>query len=350
MFKYLPVLALLCAPLFASWDCPGKKEVKVYNSSIDDSDLFRKCEEIVFINAEYLLWNVRQNTLDYALYSESPARNNSDSLLASGKFQRAGFGFDSGYRFSLGYFNAPKYWELKAQYAWLYSKANDSISSSSNHFLIGTFPQLLSRSLVEATSLAQLHYHVADFLIDRVFHPNPHLKLRLYAGITGAFFNQKWKVRYLDVINNTTTTTNNWNFNGVGFRTGVSFDWFWRKDVYITGIMTFANLVGKYKNRSTSITTENLSGSDDISIPVGNTSYEDWRLSFNTQFLAGPSYQRCFQKCRFEIFAGYELNIWTNVLDVFRSTFGTASQSKQTLINSGLLGLQGLTVRVNVDF
>lgn len=349
MMKLL-ALILLATSLTAEWNCPSPKKEKIYNSSLDDSDLFRKCEKVFFFNGEFLYWKVLENPTDYALKTTQSARNSSNALLANGDFQKATFDWDPGYRICFGYFNAPKYWEVQGQYTWLYSSGNNHVNRPSlDRFIIGTFPQYLTDPIERADSHIQLHYHVGDLLVDRMFIPNPHLRLRLLGGLSGAFFTQRWRVRYLDIVY-TTTMTQNWTFDGGGFRMGTSFDWFWGKDFYISALVSFATIIGKYKNETTVISSENISGSDDVNLPFGNSRYQDYRVCLHTQMSVGPSYQRSFPKYRFEIFAGYELNAWTNIFEVFRSTQDSSFQTKQSFINRGILALTGLSLRTTLDF
>jgi Legionella pneumophila major outer membrane protein precursor len=336
--------------LLAAWQCPLPKKCKCYNSSIDDSDLFKRCDKVIFTNLEFLYWKVEEGADDYAIKMTKPPRNATTTLQAQGEYERASFDWSPGLRASVGYFNAPKYWEIRAQYTWLYSKGNESVlATGANLFLNGTFTQYLLNSLTSAETKNQLHYHVADILVDRMFLPNPHLRMRLYVGLTGGFFDQKWGIRYLDDIN-TTTVMNQWDFSGGGFRVGASVDWFWGCDFYVTGLVTFASLVGRYKNFSDINTDANVSGSDNVEIPFKETTFKDTRLVFQPQFYLGPSYQRSFCCNRFEIFAGYELNAWFNLIEVFRSSQNSAEQSKETFINTSVLGLHGLTVRATFDF
>ncbi len=348
--RWLAAFCIFSIPLLAKWECPLPKKCQCYDSSIDDSDLFRKCEKVIFVNAEFLYWKVEEGADDYAISMTKAPRNATAGLQATGTYEKASFDWEPGFRFSVGYFNAPRYWEIRGQYTQLYAKGENSIDApGSPLFLNGTFTQYLTGNLTRAETKNQLHYHVADILIDRMFLPNPHLRMRVYGGLTGGFFDQKWRVRYLDNLN-IETIMNEWKFNGAGFRIGVSFDWFWGSDFYVTGLVTFASLVGRYKNFSDINSGANISGSDNIDIPFKETTFKDTRLVFHPQFYLGPSYQRSFRCFRFEIFAGYELNTWFNLVEVFRSTQQSASLAKETRINDSVLGLHGLTVRLNMDF
>jgi hypothetical protein len=66
--------------------------------------------------------------------------------------------------------------------------------------------------------------------------------------------------------------------------------------------------------------------------------------------LIGPSWQKNFTCNRIEIFAGYEMNLWFNLQEIYRSTSGVPSAEKQTWQTTNALVLQGLTTRIVYDF
>ena len=66
--------------------------------------------------------------------------------------------------------------------------------------------------------------------------------------------------------------------------------------------------------------------------------------------IIGPSWQKNLPKNRIELFAGFEMNLWINLQEVYRSTSSTAMGAKETWINSSTLALYGLTTRLTVDF
>ncbi|MBF5058852.1 hypothetical protein NEPTK9_000351 [Candidatus Neptunochlamydia vexilliferae] len=319
----------------------------------DEQDLFNKDDAVVVINGEFLFWSVNEGALDYAIRMKKPAWGPSNSY-AQGDFEQAEFDFDPGYRFSIGYYRAPNFWEADFEWTYIHFKGTDRIkrSSSPEQFTTGTFPQVFSNPIDHATSRIQLHYKTADLIAHRVFHidNNPHLRLKLLGAFSGVWTHQNWKVRYFDAGTSATSTTNRWKYWGFGFRTGLSFDWFWGNHFYTTGKFTTALVIGRYKNHSKQTVNTPSQPGDNALVPVRDARYRDYRVSFTTQLLLGPSYQRSFNKWRFEIFAGYEMNIWTNLQEIFRSTAAPASGAKETWLSTGLVALQGLTLRGSVNF
>lgn len=316
-----------------------------------DADLFRKDEQIYAAHAEFLYWSVAEGNLDYATKMRHSAWGPSN-CYAQGRAETASYNLDPGFRLGLHYFRAPHYWEIKWQYTRMTSRGQNSAHKSSvaSKFLTGTWPQLALSPLSEATSHIHLNYNVFDMLADRVFFPNPHLRLRVVGGALAAWMDQDWKVRYTDSTPNSTTIRNRWHFVGAGLKTGTTVDWYWTRDLYMTGLGSFAVLMGTYSNRAKQTTTLAPDVGYDTSIPLRDVGYHDVRPTVTAQMILGPSWQKNFPHNRVELFAGFEMNIWFNLQEIYRSTSGTPQAAKETWVSTGLLALYGLTTRLTVDF
>ncbi len=309
-----------------------------------DADLFRKNVQVVSGHLEFLYWKPEESALDYALKMSIPA-GSIDPSFAQGTYKSGSFNMTPGVRLSISYFRAPKEWEVWGSYTRLTSTGHNSTSkpTPATVFLTGTWPQIMSSPLTQATSSLHLNYNVADLLADRYFNPNAHFRLRLLGGLTSAWMDQYWAVQYFDAPGDTTRIVNTWGYAGGGFRFGAMIDWFWTHDIYFTARGTFAALMGCYKNQSKQ--TTNLQ-----STPVRNAIYRDTRGALSMQAMLGPSWQKNYSCMRVEVFAGYEITTWSNLQEIYHSTAGTASAAKETWTNTGLLSMQGLTARVTMDF
>lgn len=309
-----------------------------------DADLFKRDDQVFSGHVSFLFWRVQEGALDYALKMQHASPPG--TVYAQGKYKIATFNGEPGFRLALGYFRAPHYWELWTQYTRLTARGENSVEKPevADRFLTGTWPQIIPTPLSKASSHIHLNYNVGDFLVDRFFNPNPHLRLRFLGGSTVAWINQNWVIRYFDPEGVVTQIRNRWKFIGAGFRIGTMIDWYCGYDLYLTATGTFASLLGSYHNitSQTAITAP---------LPIRDTHYSDARPTFSVQALVGLSWQKNFCSNRVEIFGGYELNSWFNLCEVYRS-IGSVDPfaAKQTLINTGMLALQGLTTRVSVDF
>lgn len=308
-----------------------------------NKDLFHKNQEVVSVHGEFIYWTVQEGALDFAqkMNQLAPA----DPSYAIGTVHSASYDIDPGIRCALSYFNAPKYWEVRAQYTHLISKGKNRVEKPSiaTEYLTGTWPQILTSPLVHAHSAITFNYNLFDLSVDRMFIPNPHLRLRMIAGIGAAWIQQDWKIHYFDSSQQNTTIRNRWHYVAGGIRCGVMGDWFWGTDVYLTGSTSIGVYMGTYDNRSKQ--TASI-----LTLPIRNSNFSDTRPAYSAQFLLGPSWQKNFTCNRMEIFAGYELSTWFNLQEIRRSGSGEASTAKETWLASGFVALHGLTTRVTFDF
>ena len=325
---------------------------KMSQNEEKEEDLFKKNDQIYAGHLEFLYWTVTEGNLDYALKMRGPAWSETTPSYAQGKFESASYGMAPGFRLGLHYFRATRYWELRWNYTRLTCTGKDEAfrPEPSNEYLTGTWPQVFTNPMTHAQSKLHFNYNVFDMLVDRVFIPNPHLRLRIIAGGTAAWMDQDWNVKYFDGNGNSTKISNRWNYAGGGIKSGTMVDWFWTRDIYITGSTMFGALLGNYSNHAKQLTNYGPNVGDNTAVPIRNTSYHDVRPTFTTQMIIGPSWQKNLPKNRIELFAGFEMNLWFNLQEVYRSTSSTAMGAKETWINSSTLALYGLTTRLTVDF
>jgi len=349
LFSVALSLMLFLTPFLFSdtYSIPNKK---AYDSSMEDEDLFKKNDKTVFTNLEFLYWTASAGANEYAFQYDRavPATGN---LYALGKYKFAEYDWDPSFRIALGWFNAPKYWQLYGQFTWVRINGSDSSNRTSNASepLVGTFAQnlVLGQELANARSKIKLNHELGDLVIARVFIPNPHLRLRLCGALTAGRMQQKWNITYTDVTDQIERVFREWKFIGVGFRMGLDFEWFWGNDFYLGGKTTFAPFVGKYTNRGSIFNEGSNTYFEDVK-------YDQYRGAFNIQFLLGPSYQKSFRCNRIELFAGYELNSWFNVHEIIRTSGQANAQlfysEKLARINNGMFLLHGLSTRLTIDF
>ncbi|MEN9343564.1 MAG: hypothetical protein RLZZ453_351 [Chlamydiota bacterium] len=334
---------LLLASVAAIYaDAPKSKEPY-------DADLFNKDKRIFFASGEFLYWLANETALDYAIKMSHPVSGGMSGISGTGKYQNAAFHWQPGFRLNIGYFNAPHYWDVFAQYTYVrpYGEVSTQAPTESLEYLNGTWlaPTIETPAIAlqSASSTVRLNYNVFDFLLSRRFHTNEHLRLNLFGGLTSAFLHQHWSISYEDIENNTALIRNRWRFDGLGLRLGTKVDWYMGWDIYLVGTFSGGILSGWYKNTEKEV-------SSFYPTPIQNTVYEDHRLTTTGQMLFGPSWQKRFKTVRTEVVAGYELTAWGNLHEVFRPALAEPQGSKIITTDSSLLTLQGLTVRLTVDF
>jgi len=315
---------------------------------LDDSDLFRKNERVVFVNGEFLYWIASCGNKQYAFQYDRAVAGQINYGL--GKYVFSKYDWDPGFRVAIGWFNAPKTYQVIGQFTWIKINNTNQINRSApfDQPFVAAFPQydtLNGQELSSAKSKIKLNHELGDLIISRVWVPNLHCRLRLLGGLTGGEIQQKWSIFYTNVISEVEKVYNRWKFTGIGIRLGLDMDWFWTRHFYLTGKASCAPFIGKYKYLG--------------QISVDSTQYADFKYdqhrgAYNFQIYLGPSYQRSFTNNRFEIFAGYELNGWYNVHEVIINSLvsnGTyLSKEIVPIINKGLFLMHGLTARLNIDF
>jgi len=311
-----------------------------------DYDLFKKDTEVVFINADFLYWTAQAPGLEYAFKFDKLTDN--ATVFGVGKYKMTSYEWKPGFRVTLGWFNAPKYWNVLAEYSCIKIEGFNTAEKSSDS-IVATFPQLatLSQELATAKSRVVLNYNFVDLLASRVFITNPHLRLRMMGGFTSGVIDQKWNIFYTDVLNQHERVFNKWKYTGIGFRVAVDFSWYWGNNIYLTAKASNAILIGRYRYNS-AISADTSGDFFDL------CRFKEYRGAYNIQFLLGPSYQKNFCKNRIEIFAGYELNGWINLHEINRNSASTQAnqvitEKYQTNIN-GMLLMDGLSTRLTIDF
>ena len=321
-----------------------------------DTDLFHKDQKVLFVNGEFLYWIINEGALDYALQMKNPAWGSSTEGV--GHYKKTEFDWSPGFRVNFGYFNAPHYWDAFVQYTYFRGTGSSRARphNSPSKFLNGTWPQpgffaFSAAPLAKAHSSIEMNLNLLEALCSRRFHPNPHLRVRLYGGATIAWIKQDWRVNYRDTESQKSRLKNVWKFTGAGVRAGYLVDWFLGKGgFFLTALISGAIYAGDYHNVSKQKSTDSQGGTFDPLLPLRNVHYHDTRLVPHLQASMGPSWQQGFGKYRTEFFIGYELNLWANLHEVFRTSIGAPTAAKQTFINNSVMGIQGLIIRWNLDF
>jgi hypothetical protein len=325
------------------------KKVDCCSSKIDDSDLFKKNKEVIYLNGEFLYWTATCKNREYAFEYDKPITT-SGTYYGLGHYVFSKSGWDPGFRTAIGWFYAQNTYQVIGQFTWIRIANTNSIhqKNPNDKPICATFPQfnLGMNQLVEAKSKIKMYHELGDFFVSRVWFPNLHFRLRLFGGLTGGKIQQKWDVVYTDVTSQNENVYNKWKFTGLGLRLGLDIDWFWTNYFYFTGKMSLAPLIGKYDYLG------QINGPNNVQ--HAHFKYDQYRGAYNVQAYLGPSYQRAFCKNRFELFVGYELNSWFNVHEKIINSSVSSSNYLNTeevpSINCGLFLLHGLTSRLTVDF
>lgn len=320
-----------------------------------DADLFSKDREALFINAELLVWTVLESGLEYGTKMKTPVSSAFEEVGPLGKREEVKFDWRPGFRISFGYFNAPKYWDVLAQYTWFSSHGNKHTSKPDNSLEYlqpaDGLPVTNYNYVSKMSGHVEFTQNIFDGLVTRNFFPNNHLRLKLSGGLTAGWMNQDFKVNSTVVTTDSeivnATNKYEWGYWGIGFRIGGQVDWFWGKDFYFTGKTTGAVLIGRYRNG----TKEDLfNTTTEVASTVAHSNFADYRGVYNFQFMLGPSWQKSFSKTRYELFLGYEMNSWFNLAEVDRFTPEMATSLTPIRKSYSPITLSGVTLRLNAEF
>ncbi|MBX3719240.1 MAG: hypothetical protein KF898_06290 [Parachlamydiales bacterium] len=301
-----------------------------------------------YTQAEFLYWKVQEGELNYTVIGEPsqlpPGQGNSGAV---GTYKNATFETHPGVRIGAGYRFKPEYWEVEGGYTYFFSQGSQSekAPSNPNKLLNGTFHEETGSSIfIKATSHISFTYQTADLLIARRFLLTPSLLTRFKMGFTGAWINQHWKFTYIGT--GFSHFHLNWHFHGGGFKFGADTEWLIWKGIGLEFKVAGAVLYGEFKSHQKQI-SETPSFPPAIPFDVKN---HDNRLVTTFQVLAGPTWGKQFHHWGIKMFAGYELNNWYNLQEVYRSFFGEPTSGKDSRNVHANIGLQGLTVNLNVNF
>jgi len=349
-----PLLSLLTAvTIFGNCAQPAaKNKVQQPVSSEDNPDLFHPNNQVLSSHIEFLYWSAVEGALMYAQKMTQPAWSSGATNAVQGKYENSTYNIDPGLRVSMSFFRAPRFWEIWASYTRLTSRGESSAKAPSRpgEYLTSAWPVPAAiGSLTHANSSLHLNYNVTDFYVDRYFNPNPHLRVRMIAGLTGTWIEQNWAMKYFGSTGFTQSVRNHWTYWGCGMRFGLMGDWFWTNDIYLTARGTLGGFIGPYHNRAIQ-RTNSLDPTSNNALPIRDGDYRDTRPVGNLQLIVGPSWQKNWDAMRTELFVGYEMNTWTNLQEVYHSTLGDPSDFKETWINTGYIALQGLTARFTIDY
>lgn len=314
-----------------------------------EDHLFPRCKSF-FGSVEFLYWTLKEGDLSYAIDNSANDDFYSPTVaqFAHGQVKNGHFEFRPGARASVGYYNAPNFWEITAEYTYYKTHGRDCTQgcSNPNRPLSSTLPLNLPTStrflgLDSAECQTKFKYQLGDLFVTRVFDPNPHLRMRFISGIAAAYLRHELNNEYkLDSF--ARFINDHWQYKAGGLRLGVTADWWlhWQ-NLYLTGKATLAGFIGSYKNVFTV---------DSRQARLGLIDYKDTRFAEHIQLLVGPSWQSTCKCFYYSLLVGYEMNAWFNLQQTaFTHNFPTPYY-QPLLWNTSTMALHGLTIRLNGGF
>ncbi len=292
--------------------------------------------------AEFLYWRAFEDQLLNILPiypSVSGSTNIVQTNITSFKTR-----YDPGFKVGLGYDFRYDNWSVNAIYTYYQTRKSLSLSfdPNSGNFIILPTSQLPGSPLFTGQSVSskwKLHYNILDGELSRSFFVSRRLALRPFAGIRGAWINQKIDTMASGSVNQTVSTPfiqqhlKHW---GVGPRLGVDTHWLFCD----TGLGLFFNASGSllYSGYNYHFNDEDTTASSTI---FYHTNYR--RLCSNAELFAGLDYAYCWKDSEISLdsYIGYSVNYWWRENEL---------SSLNDVFLEGDLGLQGLNIGLRVSF
>jgi hypothetical protein len=296
-----------------------------------------------YVNADFLYWKVEEGELDYILTDVETGAGVTTSSGATGHLKEARFDCKAGLRIAAGATFSPDFWIVEGRYTWIHPKGSSS-TNSSDLPLQGTYQTNNTTAIQSATSHINLNYQVADLILAKRFMLSKQVLVRAFTGVIGAWLNQHWTIKYFGGAPNQ-EIKQNWSFSGGGLQLGINGDWFIGSGISLVGECRGALIYGNYQNQLNN-------REEPSSLTIEDPRLHDHRVIPTLQLSFGPAWGKMFKGWGINLFAGYELNAWYNLQLINRSLPITSCSicGRNSVHSNGVLALQGLTMRLEVDF
>ncbi len=266
------------------------------------------------------------------------------------------FKYGPGYRLG-GRYTLPKTaWDFDADYTRFTKSAHDSISAGNGVFLDTLWDALSAINATEASSHLKVKMWAVNATIGKtlpflhcfrirpnfgvqIFRIDTHERFR-YSGITSVDNTPFDSVSHQQLMNDST-----------GWGLLVGLDAFWRLPWYFEffGKANYALLRTKF--RSTQRQQAQVTGQEEIDL---NSTTRFNAITHSIHIIGGVDWNYQFN-CRkhplaFKIYAGYEMNLWLQDIQLTRVLSLGTGFSDATTTNIGNVGFRGLTAGAEFSF
>jgi hypothetical protein len=323
---------------------------------------------------EYLLWQVQEQPT-YFVTNNTPSTfdNNYPFTYAQGTLRSQKFNWSSGVRVGFGYSFERDTWQVLGQYTWYKTEGNKAYkvqtplrapngSFVSTNYLMPLNFKSQGVGVANASSSGYFSYQMADLLLSSAFLATKHIQFNYSFGLTGGYIKQNQNVVYVDapalpspfpLPPNNAYWHNHWKFGGGGLRAGVDTNWHVGRGFGLFGKMSFAAILGQYKNH-----LDNSSDGPFIALYdfiIQDTDFEGILLLPTSQFILGFDWTKTFTNCwisAVKISLAGEFNYLSNLQQTFQSNsdLDLPISGKPTLRDVGNVYMYGGTAHAGADF
>ncbi len=354
--KILPLAGLFCgsiafASIFADADTNTSSQTTTMKEITPPAG-FASQQGIGFsVYGDFIYWEARQANTQFATLFPTIATT---SISSAYNVYFPGFkykpGFKVGIDFDLGHDN----WDLEARYTWLNGSDGttvitadpDSTNVAIQRLIPSYRPETAGENVNKASGKWDLHYNLINLDLGRDYYISQFLTLRPYFGLAGAWNNQKERVEYTYIDDNSVAVSIDkfnikQNYWGIGFDTGLNTNWFIDKNWSIYGNFGYMNLWSKYRNQTSE--KDYALAADFVETGAAPTVYQNFQAiqyGFQNVLDLGLGLQWCMtfdeDTMGMSIQLGWEQQVWLN--------------HAQYTESSSNLSLQGFNAQLRLDF
>jgi hypothetical protein len=280
--------------------------------------------------AEYLLFNVRSGSLDYAQL------NPTSGLAIAGPIQNATFDIGSGVRAELGY-HFEKGWDLGFGYTYFNTHGTESVTAGPGQVILPTLTRPgLTDTALTGTAATSFNYNVYDVIVGKRLVFDDNFTVRAFGGVRLAQINQRLDTLYngLDAVNAAVTSSS--RFSGAGGLVGAEAVLNVCGGFHGYARATGALITGKSRNAL-------LETNDGNATTYVNTQFSTRKVVPVASIAVGGGWQYRTVSIR----AGYEVTNWFGLTEPVRYTDDVGSQIDTRPSN---LSLEGFFVQFGLAF
>jgi len=290
----------------------------------------------LFTTASFIYWTVREDGLIHA--ASGVSRN-----ATEGSIHDLNWGMDAGFQVGLGLNIPHDGWDVFLEYTWINANARDSVSkdrTTSDLVSYWSGNGIPNETLSFSKAVWDLHFKSLCLSLGRNSYLSQFFKMRIHAGLQGAWINQDYEVTQTVAFNRSTNRLSlKQDFWGMGLRAGLDTAWQFNHNFSLFADFALAILWGQFevsrrdRNIRNDVDTTNLfiSGQPHTFEPT---------LALD----AGLRWEMWFSDDRFHILlqAGWDNQMW-----VLQNEFIKVPTETDHI---GDLVLQGLTIKARFDF
>jgi len=320
---------------------PGRPQVR------DGADLF--------INADWLIWQARENGTSYAV--KTKAEQPATSALYNSNTQNLHFNWDFGFRFGIG-FNLPHDgWDLVTNWTWFQDKAKGNVSAKDgNVYSTNAFPLAAPTvtGFESSNAVLRLKLNMIDLDLGREFFVSKWMTLRPFIGLRTAWIYQKFQTHYnlfprdySTHVANVYSKANN-NYWGLGLHSGLNTQWGLGSGFSFFGNAALSIINGFFQVKD--YQTKNLTAGGHSDFISNYNSFRAGRVI--AELATGLRWETMFANdgCHFQIQGGWEQLMFFGQNQFAHFLSGDSSGAGNYFANQGDLSIQGWTLSVRFDF